>query len=347
MSLIATSLLNSRGRLSLTSGAAMRITQHVLENPSVREAFFPTGAQEYIVEAAQARDAGRIVEIIGCHEKPAMAGCLTKWWTRAPETFFVARDRKSAVVGFYCAFDPSRYPARSYNQDPITRTWVEDLDRRPLARPQRALFLRRWLALESGEFPSAVQAACWVDLKRKYLELRPNLRRVYLTVRDLTPYATVAQTLGFQILPESNIQSDGERYQTAMLDFGPSSVDGWFARLVAEELGVEENGLLDCAARELLGTGQQVSLSKLEFGVMEYLQRHAGEAIPRTALLEKVWEQNYDGGSNVVDVVIRALRKKLAEKAFVSRDEFGESAVGFAESKPRTTVFCAFQRVLA
>jgi Transcriptional regulatory protein, C terminal/AAA ATPase domain len=290
---------------------------YVLENPSVREAFFPTGAQEYTVEAAQARDARQIVEIIGCHEKPAMAGCLTKWWTRAPETFSVARDRKGAVVGFYCAFDPSRYPARSYNQDPITRTWVEDLDRRPLARPQSALFLRRWLAHESGESPSAVQAACWVDLKRKYLELRPNLRRVYLTVRDLTPYATVAQTLGFQILPESNIESDGECYQTAMLDFGPSSVDGWLARLVAEELGVEENGLLDCAARELALNGRRVSLSKLEFGVMEYLQRHAGEAIPRAALLEKVWEQNYDGGSNVVDVVIRALRKKLAEKAFV------------------------------
>ncbi len=102
-----------------------------------------------------------------------------------------------------------------------------------------------------------------------------------------------------------------------MLDFGPSSVDGWLARLVAEELGVEENGLLDSAARELALNGRRVSLSKLEFGVMEYLQRHAGEAIPRVTLLEKIWEQSYDGGSNVVDVVIRALRKKLAEKAFV------------------------------
>ena len=56
-------------------------------------------------------------------------------------------------------------------------------------------------------------------------------------------------------------------------------------------------------------------MSKLEFGVMDYLQSHVGEAISRADLLERVWEQSYAGGSNVVDVVIRALRKKLADRA--------------------------------
>ncbi len=290
---------------------------YVLENPVVREAFFPTGAQEYVVEPARSRDERQILEIIDRHERPETARWLATWWTRTPETFVVARDRKGMVVGFYCAFDPSRYPARSYREDPVTRRWMEHLDAQPLPRQQRALFLRRWLAIETGEAPSAVQAACWVDLKRKYLELRPNLRRVYLAVQDLTPYAAVAQKLGFQVLADSNIQSNDDCYYTAMLDFGPSSVDGWLARLVAEELGVEDNGILDCAARELSLNGRRVSLSKLEFGVMEYLQRHAGEAVPRIVLLENVWERSYDGGSNVVDVVIRALRKKLSDQAFV------------------------------
>ena len=93
------------------------------------------------------------------------------------------------------------------------------------------------------------------------------------------------------------------------------TVDGWLARLVAAELGVEEDGLLDCAARELVLKSGRVSLSKLEFGVMEYLQRRPGEAVSRADLLQSVWEQNFAGGSNVVDVVIRALRKKLADKA--------------------------------
>jgi len=100
-----------------------------------------------------------------------------------------------------------------------------------------------------------------------------------------------------------------------MLDLGPSSVDGWLARLVAAELGMEEDGLLDCAARELVFDGRRVGLTRLEFGVMEFLQGRAGEAVPRSSLLANVWEQSYDGGGNVVDVVIRALRKKLGDKA--------------------------------
>jgi hypothetical protein len=290
---------------------------YVLENPVVREAFFPTGAQEYVVEPAQSQDGQRILEIIERHENSSMAGSLARWWTRAPETFVVTRDRRGMVVGFYCAFDPSRFPPQSLREDPVTRAWMEHLTRQPLPHPQRALFLRRWLAAETGEAPSAVQGACWVDLKRKYLELRPTLRRVYLTVQDLAPYAAVAQRLGFQVLPDRTAQPDTNGYSTAMLDFGPSSVDGWLARLVAAELGVEDNELLDCAARELVLERGRISLSKLEFGVMEYFQRHVGEAVPRIALLENVWEQSYDGGSNVVDVVIRALRKKLGDKASV------------------------------
>jgi hypothetical protein len=288
---------------------------YVLENPVVREAFFPTGAQEYVVEPAQSEDGQRILEIIDSHENSGMAGSLNRWWTRAPEAFVVTRDRRGIVAGFYCAFDPSRFSPRFLREDPVTRAWMEHLGRQPMPPQQRALFLRRWLAAETGEAPSAVQAACWMDLKRKYLELRPTLRRVYLTVQDLAPYAAVAQRLGFQVLPHAKAQPDTNGYSTAMLDFGPSSVDGWLTRLVAAELGVEDNELLDCAARELVLKRGRISLSKLEFGVMEYFQRHVGEAVPRTALLENVWEQSYDGGSNVVDVVIRALRKKLADKA--------------------------------
>ena len=139
------------------------------------------------------------------------------------------------------------------------------------------------------------------------------------------------QMLGFRVLPDRKAQSNMTGYSTAMLDFGPSSVDGWLARLVAAELGVEENGFLDCAARELVLKGGRVSLSKLEFGVMEYLQQHVGEAVPRIALLESVWEQSYDGGSNVVDVVIRALRKNSPTLPLLSK-RFRASVTGSVEN---------------
>ena len=119
------------------------------------------------------------------------------------------------------------------------------------------------------------------------------------------------------MLLDRTVQTDGDIYSTAMLDFGPSSVDGWLARLVASELGIEDDELLDTAARELVLNGRRVSLTKLEFGLMEYLQMHPGKAVSRVSLLENVWQQRYDGGSNVVDVVVRSLRKKLGDRASV------------------------------
>jgi Transcriptional regulatory protein, C terminal/AAA ATPase domain len=288
---------------------------YILENPVVREAFFPSGGQEYAVEPAGADDELPILEIVERHEHPVFARSLRKWWSEAPESFAVTRDRNGHVAGFYSAFDPASAPQSVSRADPITRAWLNHLEQQPMPRQQRALFLRRWLAAEDGEAPCAVQAACWVDLKRKYLELRPTLRRVYLTLRDLQPYAAAAQKLGFRVLSEAAVRMDGDTYHSAMLDFGPSSVDGWLARLVAAELGMQDHGVLDCAARELVLNGRRVGLTKLEFGVMEFLQSHAGEAVPRSSLLSNVWEQSYDGGSNVVDVVVRALRKKLEDRA--------------------------------
>jgi hypothetical protein len=287
---------------------------YVLENPVVREAFFPSGGLEYAVEPARLQDEAPIREIIEQHEHPAAAEAMNRWWNEAPDTFSVARDRMGSVAGFYCVFDPASVPARLCHEDPVTRGWLDHLDRQPMPRQHRALFLRRWLSAEEGEAPSAAQAACWVDVKRKYLELRPNLRRVYLMLRNLTPYAAAAQKLGFRVLAEGK-QQGHDGHHSAMLDFGPSSVDGWLAGLVAAELGVEEDGLLDCAARELVLDGRRVALTRLEFGVMEFLHTRAGEAVARSLLLENVWQQSYDGGANVVDVVIRALRRKLGNQA--------------------------------
>jgi hypothetical protein len=284
---------------------------YLLENPVVREAFFPSTGHEYAVEPARAQDGQPILDIIDDHENAVDACHLKRWWSEAPETFAVTRGRDGSVAGFYCVFDPSTVSARLCAEDPVTRAWLNHLDGHPLPSRQRALFLRRWLSAQDGEAPSPVQAACWVDVKRKYLELRPHLRRVYLSVRELEPYAAAALRLGFGVL----VEAKAEGWHSALLDFGPSSVDGWLARLVAAELGVEEDSLLDSAARELVFNGRRIGLTRLEFGVMEFLQGRSGEAVSRSALLASVWEQNYDGGGNVVDVVIRSLRKKLGEKA--------------------------------
>ena len=177
--------------------------------------------------------------------------------------------------------------------------------------------MRRWLSLEAGEAPSPVQAVCWLEMKRDYMSRRPHLRRVYTVVCDLPAYGPISMKLGFQLLEGNEVKLDNAVYYLAMLDFGPSSVDGWLAGLVAAELGVEEGGMLDIDARELALDGHRVSLTPLEFGVMHYLSLHEGKAVSRATLMENVWDYNYDGGSNVIDTVVLSLRKKLGERSSV------------------------------
>lgn len=68
---------------------------------------------------------------------------------------------------------------------------------------------------------------------------------------------------------------------------------------------------LDPAAHIVWRGAINVPLTAREFSLLEYLLRHPGEVVTRTALLEHVWDANYDGLSNVVDVHIANLRRKL------------------------------------
>ena len=177
------------------------------------------------------------------------------------------------------------------------------------------MFLRRWLSRDDGEAPCAVQAAAWVDVKRTYLELRPDLRRVYLTLQDIAPYGAAATQLGFQVLEDLATNLGDAPYYSAMLDFGPGSVDGWICNLLAAELGIVEDQLLDAGARELVVEGQRIALTPLEFSLVAMLESRSGEAVSRTEILREVWGTGYDGGSNVVDAVVRGLRKKCGDAA--------------------------------
>ena len=68
---------------------------------------------------------------------------------------------------------------------------------------------------------------------------------------------------------------------------------------------------VDCRGRTAARGGQTIPLSAKEFAVLEYLARHAGTVLSRERISQGVWNYDYEGGSNVVDVYIRYLRKKL------------------------------------
>ncbi len=69
---------------------------------------------------------------------------------------------------------------------------------------------------------------------------------------------------------------------------------------------------LDPAAHTVWRGAIMIPLTAREFSLLEYLLRRPGEVCRRTDLLEHVWDANYDGLSNVVDVHIANLRRKLA-----------------------------------
>jgi two-component system OmpR family response regulator len=70
---------------------------------------------------------------------------------------------------------------------------------------------------------------------------------------------------------------------------------------------------LDPAARTVMRAGRLVALTAREFGVLEFLMRRAGEVVTRAELLDHVWDRNYAGSGNVVDVYVGYLRRKLEE----------------------------------
>ena len=70
---------------------------------------------------------------------------------------------------------------------------------------------------------------------------------------------------------------------------------------------------IDRLARRVTRAGQRIDLQPREFRLLEYMARNAGRVVTRTMLLENVWEYHFDPQTNVVDVNIGRLRRKLEE----------------------------------
>jgi two-component system OmpR family response regulator len=68
---------------------------------------------------------------------------------------------------------------------------------------------------------------------------------------------------------------------------------------------------LDQATREVHRGAELIDLTPKEFAVLEYLMRHPARVMSRTLITEHAWGYNFDPGTNIVDVVINHLRKKV------------------------------------
>jgi len=70
---------------------------------------------------------------------------------------------------------------------------------------------------------------------------------------------------------------------------------------------------MDLLARRVTRAGRTIELQPREFRLLEYMLRHAEQVVTRTMLLEGVWDYHFDPGTNVIDVHLSRLRKKVDE----------------------------------
>jgi two-component system copper resistance phosphate regulon response regulator CusR len=72
--------------------------------------------------------------------------------------------------------------------------------------------------------------------------------------------------------------------------------------------------VLDCIRRKVTRAGAMIELAPKEFSILEYLMRNRGRPLSRTMIVEHVWDVEYDGLTNIVDVYIRHLRSKIDDQ---------------------------------
>jgi Transcriptional regulatory protein, C terminal len=261
---------------------------YLIEEEGVRRAFFPAAAGEQLVRPATAADLPAM-EALAADE----VEILHAWWAAVPDKFIVACKGTGAVAGFACLAEPGDVSPRVIDGDPLASHWRAHLRKDPIPRGQRALYLR-WV---TGGTNTAALSALLLDATRVYMEMRPELRRVYGPAAHLIGLdASCAMVIGYLPLEDDPA--------SVCMDFGPASVEGWLAELGARQrlAGAEE----DSAPSDL---------TPLEAQVLAYLQAREGQAVERAALLRDVWGYEWTGGSNVVEVVVSSLRRKLGDDA--------------------------------
>ncbi len=145
-----------------------------------------------------------------------------------------------------------------------------------------------------------------LDVLRELRRFERSVPVIVLTARD-----AVADTV-------SGLDQGADDYMTKPFSF-EELLARVRARLRAERAPVDETVLevggarLDLRTRRAHVEGRTVDLSAREFALAEALFRHPGQVLSRTQLLDQVWGYDYDPGSNVVEVYVGYLRKKLGK----------------------------------
>lgn len=99
-----------------------------------------------------------------------------------------------------------------------------------------------------------------------------------------------------------------DSFQIHALEKGPR--DGtkfWHA----SQPGVSKNGVVDPATHTVERGGRAIDLTPKEFALLEYLMRHPNQVVTREMIEQHIWNYDFECESNVIDVYVRRLRRKI------------------------------------
>jgi DNA-binding CsgD family transcriptional regulator len=196
---------------------------HLVQNPVVRSGFLPPAGAQHPVEGAVAADVPEVLAITQRHVGADEARRMERWWGHHPEGLSVARGPGGGVQAFSVVVEAAVVAPELRRDDPAASAMAADLRARPLRRGGRALLIRRLLTAERGAQPCPELALMIVDFKRTYLEMRPDLLRVYDTTAAEGPLAPMVRALGFVLV------ATGPEVDLWALEMPAGSVDAWIA----------------------------------------------------------------------------------------------------------------------
>ena len=163
------------------------------------------------------------------------------------------------------------------------------------------------------------------ELLRRLRRSHPSLPVLVLTARD----ATEDKVMHFE--------AGADDYLTKPFDFAELLVriKALLRRTPAPRTDVLRIADLEVnrLTQQVRRAGQRIELTTKEYGVLEYLLSSPGRVFSRTMILEHVWDQSFEGVTNIVDVYVRYLRRKL-DDPFASKLIHTVRGVGYCIREP-------------
>jgi DNA-binding response OmpR family regulator len=187
---------------------------------------------------------------------------------------------------------------------------------------ERGLGARGFPVSSAPDGPSGLELARTLDVDLVLLDLKlPGMQGVHVLerIRSAKPRLPVIVVTALDDVHSKvgGLEAGADDYVTK-----PFSIEELVARIRARLRWRGENGgilragslVLDLAAHRATFDGREITLSAREIGLLAVFLRHQGQVLSRQQLLRLVWHLDFDPGSNVVDVYVAALRRKIGPK---------------------------------